>query len=503
LSGADALLREEARRALQHNPAPEALDALRTALAGAQDPAWREALALALHARGETVILSPRPVPATSARQAELVARIRAAGDAAAPLVVELLCGRDDAGRTAALGQVAFVSPVVLQAIAEAIASIPQPARLLVVRALADRREPAALPAALACANSGDDAERLAGIEALGTLGDVSVLTLLLESIAAGGDVGNAARTSVLQIADPQVNVRLVELLKNASDEAQRNRILDLVLARDVTQAAEVLLPLVLADEAKVRQAAARALGRLAQPQHVPAMLAGLPKATGGERDELERAIMLVCERSQSPEERADAIIAAYEGGTFDKTLLLSVLGRVGGVKAAAIIRPALAAESPEVRSASLRGLCNWPDASVAADLEKLARELTDPGQRSAALRALVRVVTLRDGLNVKEQVTYLKAALELANTDPDRGWVIERANNVRHLETFRMVLPFVDDPTHAVRAGRTICDLAYHGGLRSREKPAYQAALQKIILVCEKDKNLTARAKDLLEANP
>ncbi len=503
LSGGDALLREEARRALQHNPAPEALDVLRTAAAGATDTAWREALNLALHARGEQVPLPPRPLPDRSVRHAELVARIRAAGDEAAPVLVELLGGDDADGRTLALGQIAFVPPVVLRAVAEAVPSLPQPTRLLVVQALADRREPAALPAALACARSDDQEMRLAGIEALGPLGDVSVLPLLLDAIATGGDAGGAARRSVTRITDPRVNVRLVELLKDAPDEAERNRILELVLSREVTEAAEVLLPMLMADEARVRQPAARALGRLAQPRHVPAMLAGLPQTSGGERDDLERAIMFVCQRAPSPDERADAIIAAYESGSLDKTLLLPVLGRVGSDKAAAVVREALSSRVPEVRQAAIRGLCNWPDASVAPDLEKLARELTDPGQRSAALRALVRVVTLPGELSTKEQLAYLRTGFELASTEPDRNWVLERAHNVRHLETFRMVLPYLDDPAHAVRAGRSICELAHHGGLRSSEKEEYQAALRKVIQVCGEDQNLTARAKDLLEANP
>lgn len=264
-----------------------------------------------------------------------------------------------------------------------------------------------------------------------------------------------------------------------------------------------MLLPLLMADEARERQPAARALGRLAQPPHVPAMLARLPKTSGGERDDLERAIMFVCERTPSPDERADAIIAAYESGTLDKALLLPVLGRVGGDKAAAVVRGALGSPVPEVREAAIRGLCNWPDASVAPDLEELARELTDPGQRSAALRALVRVVTLRDQLSTKEQLAYLRTGFELAGTEPDRNWVLERAHNVRHVETFRMVLPYLDDPAHAVRAGRALCELAHHGGLRSGEKEEYEAALRKVIQVCEQDTNLTARAKDLLEANP
>jgi len=46
------------------------------------------------------------------------------------------------------------------------------------------------------------------------------------------------------------------------------------------------------------------------------------------------------------------------------------------------------------------------------------------------------------------------------------------------------------------------MCDLAYHGGLRSREKAECQAARQEIIQVCEEDINLVAAAKDLLEAN-
>lgn len=503
LAGSDALLREEARRALQQNPASEALAALKEALAGAKDAAWREALTLALYGRGEKVELPARPVPAKSARRAEFVAKIRAAEDAAGPIMVELLRGDDAEGRFAALGRIAFASPAVLKAVAESIDSIPQETRLLVIRALADRREKAAMPAALACAKSDDPAIRLAGVEAMGPLGDAGSLPFLLNAIATGGDLGNAAKASILQLADPAVNAKLVEMLKSSSDETQRGRVLELIEARNAIEAADALLPDLLSDNANVRRSAARALGKLAQPKHVPAILLGLTKAAaGGERDDLEKAIMFVCERIGNPEDRAEPLIAAYADDKIDKTLLLPVIGRVGGAKAAELVRKAAAADSPEIRKAAVRALCNWPDASVAKDMEKLASAKGDPSEAGTALRALVRVVTLKGGPDTKTQIAYLKKAMELAATEQDRSWVIERANNVRHIEIFRMVLPYLDDPKLAVRAGRTICDLAHHGGLRSREKAEYQAALKKIIEVCEKDKGLVSRAKEELEVN-
>jgi HEAT repeat protein len=315
--------------------------------------------------------------------------------------------------------------------------------------------------------------------------------------------LGDAAKAAILKLADPAVNAKLVELLKNAADETQRGRALELVEARNAIAAVEVLLPDLVAENANVRRSAARALGKLAQPKHVSAMLAGLPKAAaGGERDDLEKAIMFVCERVGSPEERAEPLIAVYADAKIDKALLLPVLGRVGGAKAAELVRQAAASDVPEIRKAAVRALCNWPDPSVAKDLEQLAAGKTDPAESGTALRALVRVVTLKSGLQTKEQIAYLKKAMELASTEQDRAWVIDRANNVRHVDVFRMVLPYLDDPKLAVRAGRTICDLAHHGGLKSREKAEYQTALKKIIEVCEKDKGLVNRAKEELEAN-
>ena len=51
LGDKDPLVRESARYALQHNPAPEAAEALRAALGKTTEPAWQGALALALGAR--------------------------------------------------------------------------------------------------------------------------------------------------------------------------------------------------------------------------------------------------------------------------------------------------------------------------------------------------------------------------------------------------------------------------------------------------------------------
>lgn len=455
-------------------------------------------------------------------RRAALVGRLKGAGDEVVELLQQCLAGTDADARSVALGHIAEVHAAALKALAEGIDRFPAEVRLAVLSALADRREKTALPAALACAKSDDPALRLAGIEALGPLGDASVVPLLLaaiESGASGGrkpsgatpdatqqaraDVAAAARTALIRLTDPQVNEELLAVLKREQDAARRAFLVELAESRGAAALAGLVIADLQSEDAALRRQAIRVLGKLGQPDQIPAILPALAKVSaGGERDELEKALMFICERISPPESRADPILAACrKASENEQVLLLPVAGRIGGGKALEAIQAARNGSSAELREAAIRALCNWPDAAVTDDLLQLAQSLEDPAQRVLALRALVRVVTLKGGLPDKKKVALLAQAMELADRDQDRSLILDRAGSVRHIDMLRLVITHLDNPKLASKAGRAIVELAHNGGLKSREKAEYEAALRKVIEVCAKDRGLVDSAQRELDA--
>lgn len=245
------------------------------------------------------------------------------------------------------------------------------------------------------------------------------------------------------------------------------------------------------------------ALGRLASERDVQDMVfAMFGLKDPGERDETEKAITAVCNRIPDEDRQAEPVLDLYQrlASRQSTTALLPVLGRIGGAKSLDAIRTALASRNADLYDGTVRGLCNWPDMSVADDLLKLAAGAKTEEQRIRTLRAFTRVISVRDEWfndpnMAQEKLALLKRAMPLAGRDDDRGLILQRAAAVRHVETLRFVAPYLNRPELAQQACRTVVELAHHRELRDPNKVEFDKALDKVIEVC-KDRNLVDRAK-------
>jgi hypothetical protein len=161
-------------------------------------------------------------------------------------------------------------------------------------------------------------------------------------------------------------------------------------------------------------------------------------------------------------------------------------VGRVGGPAALRTVKAALADRDPKLHEAGLRALCNWPNASVASELIELARTGQSPGERTTALRALIRVAPLPDGRSDADKLELLKEALTLCTRDNERHLALQRAAAIRIPETLRFLVPYLDQPTYAQQACQAIVELAHHRDLREPNKAEFDQALDKVISVSD-----------------
>ncbi|MGC4002341.1 MAG: hypothetical protein QM811_04020 [Pirellulales bacterium] len=130
------------------------------------------------------------------------------------------------------------------------------------------------------------------------------------------------------------------------------------------------------------------ALGKLAGPDHIAGMAAGILKAEPGvEREAAERAIALAAGRAADPAQRADPLLAVLKSShERDRLALLPAVGRLGGKSALSVIQTELTHADPQRHAAGLVALGNWPDASVSAALMNAA--VSDPQPELRAKRS-------------------------------------------------------------------------------------------------------------------
>jgi hypothetical protein len=143
----------------------------------------------------------------------------------------------------------------------------------------------------------------------------------------------------------------------------------------------------------------------------------------------------------------------------------------------------------PAKRPQGLDALARWPDATVKDRLLELFGKATDPKEKDLLLGTLIRIAPLPDNkLDDSQKLDLLVKTMALCQRNEDKEKVLERANAIRTIETFRFVVPYVDDPALAESACGSVVELAHHQKLRDAHKEEFTAALDKVLGITKND---------------
>jgi len=438
----------------------------------------------------------PRPI-----RLAALQGVLKSVGDQAGTMILEILGGTDADARAIAVGQVENLSAGALKPLAANFEKLPAASQVLVLNALAARGDRSQLPVALGAAKNPEARVQQAGIQALGRLGDASVVGLLLDTLYSAAPLNGQAADSLVQLNADGVNEKLLAALAAEKTPARLGALINVVERRKVPGAVPVLLQAARGSDAGVRASAFAGLKVLAEPKDLPEMvLAVLKTEKGKEREAAEQAVVAVCAQITVPGKRAEAVLALLnDGAKAHRADLLPLLGRLGGPGALQVTTDALASSEPALYEAGVVAICNWPDASVSDELLKLAASAKEPNQRILALRAAIRVNTILSSERTNEDrlasLAVLKKAMELATRDDERKLLLDNIGFVRVLDTLRYVLPYLDHKELNQQACRAVVELAHSRPLREPNKAEFDKALDRVLSLC-KDKTLLDRAR-------
>lgn len=361
--------------------------------------------------------------------------------------------------------------------------------------ALADRGDSTAVPAALSLlASSRDPSVRAAALRLLGDLGDETVVPAVLKSLAGGDPEQAAARRALSVLRGPQAAAAIVAAAGDAAAAGSRAMLIDVIAERRDRNAMPLLLAAALDDDSAVRQAALRALGRFGGPDQVPGMTESLLRSSGEDRKAAELSLVSVCTINKDAPRSTEILLGRYDSADeATREILLPSLARVGGPKVMAIVEGMLA--DPEKRQQGLEALAKWPDATVKDRLLELIGSSSDDAERQLLLAALIRIAPLPDNkLKDPQKLELLKQTMALCRRTEDKARVLERANAIRTIDTFRFVVPYLDDPSLAEPACLSVVELAHHQKLRDANKDEFMKALDKV-LATTKNGELVERA--------
>jgi HEAT repeat protein len=414
----------------------------------------------------------------------------------AADQVLAFLAGADPDARAIALDRVrhGLGGEWFTRAVADKLPALEPETQVVLLLALADRGDPAAVPAARGALDASKEAAvRAAALRLVGRLGGSAEAATLVTSLAAADPERAAARRGLVEIS----GAGAAEAVRSAAaggTPAARAVVIDVLAERRDRGSLPILVKAAVDDDAAVRQAAMRALARFGGAAEVPAMVDSLLKATGDERKNAELAITAVCATGRDASNSVAALVDRYAAaGDEAQRALLPALARVGGPQVMAIVDAMVV--DPAKRSQGLDALSKWPDATVKDRLLDLLAAATDDKERELLLGALIRIAPLPDNkLNDGQKLELLTRTMALCRRNEDRARILQRANAIRTIETFRFVAPYLDDPALAEAACRSVVELAHHQKLRDAHKAEFAKALDQVLGIT-KNEELIERA--------
>jgi len=165
--------------------------------------------------------------------------------------------------------------------------------------ALADRGDAEALTVALKMARNGTPQQRLTAIRVLDRLNNSAAVPVLL-AVATENDakLAQAAKTTLANFTGADVDAAVVAMLKQPDENARRAAI-ELIAQRRIMSALPDLLKAAGDSNAAVAVASFKALGELAGPDEIPALLAVLVKT--GETTAAGNALSAIAARLTRP----------------------------------------------------------------------------------------------------------------------------------------------------------------------------------------------------------
>lgn len=394
-------------------------------------------------------------------RAAALRGLVRTGQAQATSTLVGALAADDARLRAAAAKALCEVADEVL--VKTALAQFPAwhpEAQILVLDMIA---HPAALPVIRQAISSDNEKLRHVVLAALGRLGDVSDIPVLLRVAVEQTSAAAMARKSLQTLRGPKIDDALLAAAKaeTAGDQVEA---IHALAGRNATNAVPSLLELARI-RSPVRGVALQAVGQLAGTKDFPALVGFLTKSQGNvDQTVIVIALVTYLHRTADREGAATALVAAMKEATPEvQVVLLRLLNLVPCRQSMAALRSAADNSDGTVRDAAVRGLTAWPEIAALPDLERIAKTSSDSTHKALARRGLIRLLRLPEAGPPEQTVKQLGSVLTLTDSKEEKTLVLSALAEMKrpHPAALDLAAGCLSDPALEMEAAQAIVRLA------------------------------------------
>ncbi|MDQ1256069.1 MAG: hypothetical protein QG656_665, partial [Candidatus Hydrogenedentes bacterium] len=386
---------------------------------------------------------------------------VKAQGTDAVPMVVAALSSGDAAVQAVAAGAVRGIAGAdVTQTLAAELPKLPVPAKVLLVQALADRGDKAALAAVLAEASNADAAVRTAALGALGALGDGSTVAVLTEAAAKSErEERDVVRGALDRLRGADVDSVLAQAAVSG-EAAVRCEAIRSLAARNAVSAVPALLESAKDADESVRAASFKALKDLAGPDAFATLLDALVAAKGNDdRKEGEGAVVAVARKTPESVKTLLDVLDKTTDLAADAALI-RVLGQLGDNAALDAIRKAAQSTDAAVSDAAIRALTEWPNAEPMADVRAIAGTGATDTYKVLAMRGLLRMLEMPSKRSAAETFELYKDAIGVAQRPEEKRTAIKGLAKVRDKAVVEYLQQFLQDEALKEEAQKSLDEI-------------------------------------------
>ena len=387
-------------------------------------------------------------------RIAALSTQMEAMGEKGSAVLLARLSSRDEVMQAAAIRALAGTRPpALLHQAAQQLETLPGGLQVQLITLLGDRGEATVVPVLAKATSSSSPDVREAAILALGLAGNAETISVLANLGATGNnEEKRLVIESLARLRGNDVNPRMISALNECPAPQQRGLIQALVL-RGVGDAVPVLIALANGKESPNQNEIINAVGKLGNESdcaRLAPLLSIEPEATASALAEISR-------RANVVEPVLTALSSASPTG---QAALLEALDSIGGPQALEAVRKAVKSTNQTVRTAAVRSLANWPDASPLDDLAELASATDDSKCQALALRGVARLAPMATGRSPEAVVRIVTESMKAGGSLNERRALLAALGEMPGEESLKAVQRFIDDPALGTEAKAALAQI-------------------------------------------
>lgn len=376
--------------------------------------------------------------------------------------------------------------------------------QVLLLIALADRRDSATESAVLEVARTGAKPARLAAINVLAQVGNASSVPVLLGTTTdADADLSRAAKTALVRLENPAVDQDLLTRLAQA-EGTTRLVLAELAGQRRLAGAVPTLTRWLDDPDAGLRMASLQAIGQLGNEQSVAQLTAKLPKIPAGpERQQIIRSLTSICGRAGA--KCAPSLLPLMKlPDTALRLDALHLLAAVGGPDALAAVVTAVDDADESVQDEAVSTLATWPgnwpdDTSVAAPLLKLASSGKKLAHQVQGIRGYLDYVQEASNLTAPDKVKKIQDVMPLLKRPEEKRLAVAALGAIPSAASLEALSTLTADSAVTEEACLAIINLNAGRKLLDTPKEVRQTAL-KVAVEKARTENTKKKAEEALK---